>query len=191
MNHSKKFLKLGIAALLATTPLFATASPADQDDRAFSGTIACGGSHFNRVGGTEAQRTAYVLRNYNDSLSININRLAVYDATGAILADFNGATLPIAFNGVFGGGDNSIEPFQTALYLSADLIGAPLPNALRPISVRIDWSADAKALIPEISYVRNARRLDQSSREQARATSSCRSIVINKGKGNNKDKDDD
>jgi len=188
MNKYNKLLKLGVAVAFVASPLFATASPADQDDRAFSGTIACGGNHFDRRGGTEAQRTAYILRNYNESLPVSINRLAIYDATGAIIADFNGATLPVSFNNIIGGGDNTIEPFQTALYLSDNLIGAPLPSNLRPISVQIDWSADAKATIPEISSVRRARL---NGVEQSRATSSCRSIVINKGKGKGKDKNND
>jgi len=197
MNKYNKCLKLGLTALLAATPLFATASAADQDDRAFSGTIACGGNHFTRVGGTEAQSTAYILRNYNASLPVSINRLAIYDASGTVIADFNGASLPVSFNNILGGGDNSIEPFQSVLYLSADLIDVTLSRNARPISVQIDWSADSKVLIPEISSVRRARRQEVSPdgivrtrEERSRATSSCRSIVINKGKGKD-DEDDD
>jgi len=202
MNKYNKFFKLGLITLLAASPLIAAASSADQDDRAVSGTIACGGNHFERVGGTEGQSTAYVLRNYDASLPISINRLAIYDASGTVIADFNGASLPVSFNRIFGGGDNSLEPFQTALYLSADLIGAPLSRNRRPITVQIDWSADSRALIPEISSVRRARRQEVSfdqfgnqivrtREERSRATSSCRSIVINKGKKKDDDDDDD
>ncbi len=125
------------------------------------GTIICGGNHYDRIGGTEAQRTAYILRNYDASLPININRLAIHDATGTVIADFNGASLPISFNSVFGGDDNGIEPIQTVLYLSANLIGAPLSKTKRLISVQNDWSADAKALIPEMPWVRNARHQER------------------------------
>jgi len=202
MNKYNKFLTLSLATLLSATPLFATASPADKNKRAVSGTIACGGNHFSRLGRTEDQSTAYIFRNYDASLPVNINRLAIYDATGTIIADFDGASLPVSFNRIFGGGDNSIEPFQTILYLSADLIGAPLSRNKRPISVQIDWSADSKVLIPEISSVRRARRVEiqfdefgnqtlLTREERSRATSSCRSIVINKKNHKDDDKDDD
>lgn len=198
MKKYNKLIKLALTGLLAATPLLTTASPADQDDRAVSGTIVCGGNHFDRVGQTEAQRTAYVFRNYNATLPVNINRLAIYDATGTVIADFNGSTLPVSFNSVLGGGDNSVEPFQTVLYLSADLLGAPLSKSKRPITVQVDWAADAKALIPEMLWVRTARRQEirldslnnktfRNREERSRATMDCRSIVINKGK----DKDDD
>lgn len=198
-THSNIF-KLSLISLLATTPLFVTASPTEQDDRAVSGTIVCGGNHADRLGGTEAQRTSYVWRNYNDSLSININRLTIYDANGAVLVDHDATTLPTAFNGVIGGGDNTLEPFQTALYRSADLLGAPLARNNRPITTRIEWSAESKALIPEMGWVRTARRQEisfdefgnqirRSREDRARHAFHCRSIEANKGRDNDEDDD--
>ena len=197
--HSNIF-KLGLISLLATTPLFATASPTEQDDRAVSGTIVCGGNHADRLGGTEAQRTSYVWRNYNDSLSININRLTIYDANGVVLVDHDATTLPTAFNGVIGGGDNTLEPFQTALYRSADLLGAPLTRNNRPITTRIEWSAESKALIPEMGWVRTARRQEisfdefgnqirRSREDRARHAFHCRSVEANKGRKHDDDDD--
>ena len=202
-SHSK-FVKLGLVSFLAAAPVFATASPAEQDQRAISGTIACGGNHFNRLGGTEVQRTSYVWRNYNSSLAINIDRLALYDATGAVIVDYDASTLPVSRNNVIGGGDNTIEPFQTVQYRTLELVGAALPQNRRPIQAIIEWSADSRALIPEMVWVRNSRRQetiidDQGNEtvrlreERARHLNNCRSIEINKGhrRGRDRDHEDD
>lgn len=193
-------VKLSLASLLTITPLLTTASPTEQDERAVSGTIVCGGNHLNRQGNTESQRTAYVWRNYNTDLSINIDRFTIYDATGATLVDFNATTLPNSFNSVMGNGDNTIEPFQTVLYRTNELLGsASLPRENRPIQVRIEWSADSRALIPEMVWVRGARGQSQrpdgsfrSLEDRARHLNNCRSIEINKGHSReNKDKHKD
>jgi len=198
----KNLFKLSLVSLLVVTPVLVTASPTEQDDRAVSGTIVCGGNHTDRLGNTEAQRTSYIWRNYNDSLSININRLTIYDATGAVLADHDAVSLPRSFNRVMGAGDNTLEPFQTAQYRSGDLLGATLTRNNRPISVRIEWSAESRALIPEMSWVRTARRQEisfdefgnqttRSREDRARHAFHCRSIAINEGKKHDDDDDDD
>jgi len=197
----EKKYKLSLISLLAITPLLATASPAEQDDRAVSGTIVCGGNHFDRMGGSEAQRTSYIWRNYNTALSINIDRFTIYDATGAVLVDHDATTLPRSFNRVMGAGDNTLEPFQTAQYRSIELLGPVLRRNQRPITARIEWSADSRALIPEMGWVRTARRQETSlnelgnvttrSREdRARHAFHCRSIEINKGRSRDHDDDD-
>lgn len=196
--------QVSIISVLAAMPMWASASPSEQDDRAISGTIVCGGSHFDRRNRTEAHRTTYVFRNFNTDLAINFNRLTVYDATGAVIADHDGTTLPLSSNGVLGGGDNILDPRQSAQYQSSALVGAPLPASRRPIQVYVEWSSDARALIPEFVGVRTSRRQEVSfdqvgneivrtREERGRHVKECRSVEINKGrkKGHSKDKDKD
>lgn len=191
ISYSSVIKQISLASVLVATPMLVTASPSEQDSRGVAGTIVCGGSHFNRRNNTEAHRTTYVLRNFNTDLSIYIDRMTIYDATGAVIVEYDGASLPVSFNSVLGGGDNSLDPFQSAQYQSSDLIGPPLSKKRRPIQVHIDWSADARALIPEFVGVRTGRRTDgiNSFEERGRHLKECRSVSVEQGykKGHDKD----
>jgi hypothetical protein len=176
---------------LAIAPLLAIASPTEQGARAYGGTIVCGGNHFTRLDGTEIHTTSYAWRNYDPSISIRINRVRIYDATGAILKDYGPGSLPTSFNGVMPFGDNTLEPFQSALYRTSELLDAPLTLDKRPIQVHIDWAAHSwvariKALVPEFVWVRVSRHrehvgVDSSGapiykvrEERARHLNNCR-----------------
>ena len=189
---SKTFIKHSLVTLLAVTPMFASAGSSDEP-RGVSGTISCGGNHFVRDRGTEAQSTAYIIRNINSSLPVSINRLTIYDAQGTVIVDHDGTTLPLSFNNVIGAGDNVIEPHQTVLYRTQELIGTSLPSDRRPIQTRIEWSADAKAVVPVVSSVRLARTLEtvfnsagqpvvKTRGERSRSGTSCGNVEVNKGR---------
>jgi len=192
---SSMMKQLVLVSALVAAPMLATASPSEQDDRAVGGTIVCGGSHFDRQGGTEAHRTTYVLRNFNTDLSIHINRLTIYDASGSVIVSHDGSSLPPSFNSVLGGGDNSLDPFQSAQYQSSNLVGAPLVTERRPIQMHVEWSSDARALIPEVVGVRTARRQEirpdgsvRSREERGRHVKECRSVSTVQGHSLGKDK---
>jgi len=188
---SKTFIKHSLVTLLAVTPMFASAGSSDEP-RGVSGTISCGGNHFVRDRGTESQSTVFTIRNTDSSLPVSINRLTVYDALGTVIVDYDGATLPLAFNSVIGNGDNVIEPFQTVQYRTQELVGAALPTNRRPIQTRIEWSADDKAVVPATTAIRLARTLEtvingagqpvvRTRGERSRSTGRCRNIEISKG----------
>lgn len=125
---------------------------------AMSGTIACGGNHVIRNGGNEFQLTQFVLRNYNQTNSIRLDRIRFYNATGSLILDFDGSALPKFINGVLGPMDNQLEPFQTALLRSFDIFAdSSLGKKQRPIQVWFDWSADVRVKGPKITIVRQAR----------------------------------
>lgn len=171
-------------------PSISVSSPVEQDLRALGGIVACGGNHFSRLNKTELHTTVYILRNYNKVKSIRIKRMRIYDATGSILKDFNGATLPQSFNAVMGAGDNSLEPYQTAMYRTNELLDE-LTNNKRPIQVHFHWvSSDHRALAPEFVWVRTSRKRVQTGvdsggnpvysikEERARHLNNCRHIKI-------------
>jgi len=210
---TRQFLALGISALLAATPMIASASSKGGEPRGVSGTLSCGGNHFdrNRVNGfnDEAHRTVYTIRNVNASLPIRINRLTVYDAVGNVIADFDGTTLPLSRNEVIGNGDNSIEPFQSVQYRTQELVGAPLGRRARPIQTRIEWAADDNAILPIAVAVRTSRRQSTTSlggfppidgggssttvkvrEERARHSGRCLNLEINKARDHDDDDED-
>ena len=184
-----------VTALVLTQP--ALAGHADSDLRAFGGTVACGGNHFNRVDGTEAHRSRYILRNYNPDQSIFVERMRFFDAQGNSQFDSDVSGLPNFLNNVLGPGDNALDPNQTARLGSSDILSGPLDGNDRPIQAIFTWTADKKILVPEITLVRIVRErfeikdLDGNvigevlGAERARHLYECRHIVISKGKGQN------
>jgi len=197
-SMTRKLFQLGLASLLVATPLISSASPKGEP-RGVSGTLSCGGNHFdrNRINGLneEAHRTVYTIRNVNASLPIRINRLTVYDARGNIIVDYDGVTLPLSRNEVIGNGDNSIEPFQSVQYRTQELVGAPLGRTARPIQTRIEWAADDNAIVPIAVSVRTSRRQELTTsikvrEERARHSGRCLNIELNKARGHDDDDDD-
>lgn len=174
-------MAFAVGALLGL-PHPASASSADSTKRAFAGIVACGGNHFDRVGGTEGQRARYTLRNLSADQSIFIDRIRMFDAQGGILFDSTASGLPTFFNGVLGPGDNSLDPHQSAHLRSEDVLSGPLSSTQRPIQTVIDWSANAKVLLLEASLVRISRRLDVTTgklrEERGRHQYDCRHIRI-------------
>ena len=113
MKGLYKAATLVAAGGLLMTTMTAQAAFSDQDDRAVSGTQACGGNHFNRLGGTEAHRTTYVLRNFGE-VPVRIEQMTVYNAQGAVIFSANGASLPTFRNNVLSAGDNALMPNESA-----------------------------------------------------------------------------
>jgi hypothetical protein len=189
-------IKIGVpaavgAVVLALLSQASLAGHGDADAVAFGGTTACGGNHFNRVAGNEGQRSSYILRNYNDSDSIKIERIRMVDATGAVLFDSAVSGMPTFFNGVLGAGDDSLEPHQTAQLRSQDVLSAPLGSSQRPIQTLVDWTAEKKVLLLDAVLVRVSRDRDivtgQLGDERGRHLLECRHVKINNGKGQNKE----
>lgn len=200
MNHSNKFTGIALASAMLMASMGVQAAFSDQTDRAFGGSIACGGNHFNRLGGTEAHRTTYVFRNYGDT-PIRIEQMSIYDATGAIIFSADGTTLPTFKNSVLGPNDNILMPNETAQLNSDDILGdSGLAVDVRPFSMKIDWAADTKTILPDFVWVRTARgrarvfdpATNTSSwvvqEDRARHLNNCRSISVHEGRGNDKDR---
>lgn len=206
MNGIKKLTNIALAAGMLMASAGAQAAFSDQDDRAYSGTMACGGNHFNRLGGrfngTEAQRTTYVLRNYGDT-PIRIEQMTMYDANGTVIFSASGATLPLFRNSVLGPGDNMLMPNETTQINTDDMLGdVGLGRNFRPISMKIEWAADSKTILPDFSWVRFSRARIQvpdpdnpgelvwvNREERGRHLNNCRSIEVNEGRGSRRDDD--
>ena len=206
MNVINRLTSVALATGMLMASVGAQAAFSDQDDRALGGTMACGGNHFNRMGGTEAHRTTYVMRNYGD-IPIRIEQMTVYNANGAVIFSANGATLPQFRNSVLGPGDNVLMPNETAQLNSDDILGdGGLGRDFRPISMKIDWAADSNTILPDFVWVRTSRGRIQvtdpeshdpraliwkTREDRARHLNNCRSISINEGHDDDDDDDHD
>ncbi len=187
------FVNIALMSSMLVCTSVTQAAFSDQDERAVSGTMACGGNHFNRLGGTETHNTRYILRNYGDT-PVRIEQLTVYAADGSVLFSGDGTSLPPFVNGVLGPGDNVLNPNETANLRTEDFLN-PLPSNLRPISMKIEWAADSRTLIPDFVWVRNTFRREafdvdpqtgetifRNRETRGRHLNNCRSVVINKGR---------
>jgi len=174
-------------------PSLCLSSPTEQGSRAYRGVIVCGGNHFTRLNNTELHTTSYVWRNYDPKVAIRIKRVLIFNAHGVLLKNYPGMNLPLARNGVMGNSDDTIEPLQSALYRTNELLDGLLTRKERPIQVWIYWeavnnAARSRALIPEFVWVRTSRRqvqvgIDASGapiykvkEERARHLNNCRLV---------------
>jgi len=89
-------------------------------DIAMGGTIACPGqiSTSTIMGDNIISHTSYVLRNFNNTKTIDINRIVVYDASGSVRCDFpNVNSFPATFN-------SSLQPHQSTKIFTVDMTAA-------------------------------------------------------------------
>ena len=161
----------------------AYAAAADKGKKAVEGSVTCGGSYFIRNGGTEIQRSSYVIRNVSDSGSIYLNRVRVYSAQGNLLFDSDVSGIPASQNGVISAIDNSLDARQTADLALASLIPTQ-GSTTRPIQTVIDWSADEPILTLDAVNVRTNNDYDSTTgkigTQRGRHASACRTTHIKK-----------
>ena len=166
--------------LLGSTPAYLYAAPSDGDTKSTSATLLCGGAHRVEDDGTGATVTikssSWSFRNYNDSNSIQVDRIRVYDRNGVLLHD---DMPPIASgNGV---DPSNVGPHTTIVFGSNFLLGTT--NPLPPLQFVLDWSSVSgdKVLTVDGYVVRGNGTPDGAS--AGFFTFDCRTINIQKGKG--------
>lgn len=169
-----------ISCLAVFSISLANVALADDDyDKPSRGVLRCGGNHFIRVGGSELQFTSYNLRNQNSTVTITIDAMRAFNASGAVIFDSAVTGLPSAANGILGPGDNTLEPNQTAQILSYDFLPFLAQND-RPIQVEIEWSAPVRGIPLAAASTRISRSRDavtgQQREERGRDTSACTAI---------------
>lgn len=157
------------------------AAASDSARTGIEGSVTCGGAYYIRNGGTEIQRSTYLLRNVSDAGSININRVRVYDAKGSTIFDSDVSGIPASYNGVMGPADSTIEPRQTANLRLEDIIPTQ-GRFTRPLQTVIDWSADERVLTLEVGHVRTNTDYDPATgaigTQRGRHSSACRTTRL-------------
>lgn len=157
------------------------AAASDRARKGVEGSLTCGGAYYVRNGGTEIQRSTYVVRNVSDSGAIYLDRIRVFNAQGTILFDSDVSGIPASSNGVISPADNSLEPRQTANFAIASLIPM-LGGSSRPVQTVIDWTADEPTLTLEAVNVRTNTDYDSATgkigRQRGRHSSACRTTHL-------------
>lgn len=156
---------LTLAALLFT-PFVVLATPPDADGvRRLTGTLACGGNHFTRDGGTELHTTSYSLRNYASKGTITIESVTIYDASGTVIYDSESSGFP--------GPRTELGPHQSVLFNTMSILAFDLPSDLRPIQAIFQWSASERA--PDLELIGSTTRLARtdSGEERSRSEGQC------------------
>jgi hypothetical protein len=180
MNGKARFILAGLALSLASIGA-PRAAEVDGDLKARSGVMRCGGSNHLRVGGTELHATFWDFRNVNAAVPITVERLTIYDATGAVLFDSNASGFPPFGNGVLGPADNLLDPNQTAELDSTQVLPF-LPQSQRPVQLEVTWSAAQRVLVLDGAVVRVARDRDPVTgavgAERSRHSGGCRTISV-------------
>lgn len=134
------------------------------------GTLACGGSHFARLGGTELHRATYVLRNLGDDGVVFIDRVRLFDANGYVRFDFPTDPFPVSVK-------TELGPYQSTQIFTTDMLTDELSPSDRPVQLHVDWSysPDARGIALHGSTVRTIRESDTGV-ERSRADSECQLI---------------
>lgn len=184
MKTKNLLVKFSVIACLLT-PVLAMAGHADKTDRGVAGSVSCGGNALFRMGGTEAHRSTMILRNFSDSDSISLDRVRVYDATGALIFDSNASGMPPFVNNVLSSSDNMLNPRQSAQLNLADFIPAQGKDT-RPLQTVFDWSATEPTLTLDIVHVRTVSDYDPATgkvgRQIARNAGACRTTSLTRFK---------
>ncbi|MDH3596603.1 MAG: hypothetical protein OEM93_17310 [Rhodospirillales bacterium] len=178
MRKTIALTSIALAAFGALALVLVTSAQAQQLPKARNGTLFCGGS-YNFEGNDLSKPVNMVtwnLRNYNGNRTILIDRIRLYDATGAVLFDSDTDGLPADRRDILGGPDNNqLGPYQTVQFRSDDLVDGTfpfVPGSRRPIQFVVDWSADRRAIVLDGSQIR--RVFDASFNELSRHQYDCR-----------------
>lgn len=174
---------MGVIIAGATYQGTANAAAADRAKKGIEGTVTCGGAYYIRNGGTEIQRSTYVLRNVADEGVISINRVRVFNATGAVLFDSDLSGIPASYNGVITASDNGLDPRQTANIRIADLITTQ-DKFDRPVQTVFNWTAETRTLTLDAVNVRTNTDIDPTTgkigKQRGRHASACRTTKLKK-----------
>lgn len=138
-NHVTTCLTL-LGLLIGSTPVSLFAAPVDKDTKATSATLLCGGHHTYDEDATGAMVPTRIsnwsFRNYNDSASIQIDRIRIYDAQGALIRDEMPPTA--SSNGV---DPSNLGPHSTILFKSIHIFDPSNTPTYLPLQFVLDWSS--------------------------------------------------
>lgn len=163
MRGKASVLFAGMALALGMAGVSFAVSAADSE-RAKGGVLRCGGTSSLRLGGTEAQFTAWDLRNLSSTTPITIERVTFFAATGTVLFDSSVSGLPPFRAGVPVGAaynNNILGPNQTTGLTSFDVVGVGFVGnpTLLPLQVEFVWSATAQVPPLDVRTIRLSREV--------------------------------
>ena len=196
ISRHSVLLCAAVALFLGTSSfVFSTTTQAEELPESGDGTLLCRGKYAYRGNPPDLSRllhhTIWSFRNFNDTESIIIERIRLYDATGALRFDSDtDGGLPPDRNGNLLPG-NVLGPHQSLQFSSDTLVLSNDPTAdipadtffpilidqsKNPVQFVVNWSALEENLALDGSIVR--RRLNSDGTESGRSSRFCRHLPI-------------
>jgi hypothetical protein len=134
------------------------------------------------MSGSEVGFTVYAVRNFDSLGSITIDRMRMFNGQGQVLFDSLTGSLPPSENGLIGPGGNVLQPNQSALFDSFDMVPGFLPESARPLQLEIQWSSSRSVITLDAITVRLTRARSATTgailEERGRHAVDCRSILL-------------
>jgi hypothetical protein len=130
-------------------------------DIAVGATVGCIGqvATFPINGDDIIAHTTYTFRNFNDTRTINIDRIVVYDAGGNVRCDFNKDSFPGSFT-------STLQPHQsTQLATRPDMSDCITPQTEGTIQTVITWSFSSKKVGIPLSVSSTVRYMNITDNE--------------------------
>lgn len=176
--HYHERLQMGVIMLIAKLPinktlfiavslciLLAGFSSAD----AASGTLGCSGSWFYI--GADHHFTVYQLHNFNDSKTISIDQILVYDKNGNLLCDYPDID---SFPEYYPDFKSILGPYEYSGFRTFEMQHCHNPSLTRGMTVLINWSSPGIGVMPL-----DVRQLDvvrTGTLDSSRAIIDCKPI---------------
>jgi len=159
----------------------ASARQEHGEETAREGVATCGLANHLRQGGAELHFTSYALRNVSSTTSITIERVQVFEGSGASIFDSQVHGFPAFSNNRLGPSDQVLDPKQTAELDTVNFLPFTA-DIQRPLQVEFTWSASEAVLALGVSAVRLVRDRNvangQQLGERARTGVECRNISL-------------
>lgn len=174
-------IKSSALAAAACFTALSFAQPVLAQDRSTvaSGSFGCiSGTHRDRGDSGEMQSSRYHVVNFDETGSIQIDRIRVYDAEGTLRCDYPG-TDAFPDHAEF---RQEIAPHQTSIFRSHDWADCSngitdLARNERPVQVIVDWSAtDDEVVIPVVASILRSRD-SETDEHVSRSDNLC--IILN------------
>ena len=113
--------------------------PVGSNSVSTSGTLYCAGFHSNTTPGR------FIFRNFDETGSIVIDGIRVYEGDGTVLYDSATSGLPVGVDGRLGPANNVLGSHQTEAFDS--LSAFPLPSSSSFIQLILEWHASTTGVI--------------------------------------------
>jgi len=161
--------------LLGSTPAYLYAAPADKDSKSAAATLLCFGAYKVQDDGTgttvQTRGGSWSFKNYNDSSSIQIDRIRIFDRDGVSLLDEMPPTE--STNNV---DPSNVGPYSTITFGAHPLLGETHPEPVLPLQFILDWSSVSgkRVLTLDGTALRKFNRLDGTS--EGLSIVDCRTI---------------
>ena len=133
------FISLIVGVSLSLGCLGAVAQAKQPSQPSGNGTLYCSGFHSNTT------PVRYIFRNFDETGSIVIDSIRVYEGDGTVLYDSAISGLPVGVDGRLGPANNVLSSHQSEAFDS--LSSFPQPSSSSFVQLILEWHAPTTTVI--------------------------------------------